>query len=81
MFTKENSYDGQCKLIVNIKKWFDIATMLLPQLKSIFGHVLAIFFLHIRLSGNPANAFSSDLNSICRNEVQTSRFEDAKRGR
>ena len=27
-----------------------------------------------------ANAFSSDLNSICRNEVQTSRFEDTKRG-
>jgi hypothetical protein len=37
---------------------------------------LANFFWHIRLSGNPANAFSSDLNSICHNEVQTSRFED-----
>ena len=30
------------------------------------------------LSGNAVNALSSsDLNSICRNEVQTSRFEDA----
>ena len=61
-----------------------IATMLLPQSKPIFGQFLAsfgYFFWHIRLSGNSANAFSSDLNSICRNEVQTSRFEDAKRGR
>ena len=33
------------------------------------------------ITGNSVNAFSSDLNSICRNEVQTSRFEDAKRGR
>ena len=30
------------------------------------------------MSGNSVNAFSSDLNSICRNEVQTNRFEDVK---
>ena len=54
---------------------------------SLFGNSLALFgpiwpfFWFIRFSGNSANAFSSDLNSICRNEVQTSRFEDAKRGR
>ena len=47
---------------------------------ALFGHFWP-FFWFIRFSGNPANAFSSDLNSICRNEVQTSRFEDAKRGR
>ena len=32
----------------------------------------------VLFSGNSVNAFSSDLNSICRNEVQTNRFEDVK---
>ena len=35
--------------------------------------------LSLKSSGNTVNAFpSADLNSICRNEVQTSRFEDTK---
>ena len=39
---------------------------------------VSIFKKLMLFSGNSANAFSSDLNSICRNEVQTNRFEDVK---
>ena len=71
----------------NEQPWRHIFGHYLAFFLALFGHFwpfLAIFghfFWFIRFSGNSANAFSSDLNSICRNEVQTSRFEDAKRGR
>ena len=61
-------------------------------LESITNHGFYLIFLSIVLvlklnsaellsktiTGNSVNAFSSDLNSICRNEVQTNRFEDVK---
>ena len=42
--------------------------------------LMSNYFQHgiVLFSGNAVNAFSSDLNLICRNEVQTNRFEDVK---
>ena len=55
------------------KSWilFDISSAVVLKLNS-------AELLSKTITGNSVNAFSSDLNSICRNEVQTNRFEDVK---